>query len=463
MLAKQACMLLIVGTAQGVMPRGINLSKLVMKNFFIISCLLLISCNRQVPKEISVYEEAAIEDSSVVRIAIENLDRNKVLKCSEVFDSIRFVRLETTDSSLIGRIKKIVATNDYFFILDASTAKTVFVFDKTGKFLNRIGTNGNGPEEYNVPDDIVYDRYNDELLVWCNNHKAIMRFKPDGTFVENIKVDWWADVISIVSKDIYLLYLNNTRQKDGKPNEHNILVINQNGEIVNRLLPYNEHDERFNPPCENDFSFYGDTVLFSPYYGNRIYQINANELQIKYCVDFKNRTIPSSLFVDTDNKKLDKDIKDNGYAFIRSATETSSHVIIHFVFDRLIYSGFYSKESKSVRWTPGWVNDVYGLVDIGMFKCTDGDLLVSSVEPDAFLRMKDLMEKAKKNKRDVVSEMIGQLSSIKIPFLDNKLKDRLIETCKSIKITLSDEEIDFINSIEEAENPVLVISKLKKF
>jgi hypothetical protein len=439
------------------------INQFIMKFFIIILCLLLISCNRQVSKSVSGYEDVETVDSSVEKITVENINRYNVLKCSEVFDSISFVRLETCDSSLIGTINKIVATDEYFFILDYSTAKAVFAFDKTGKFLNRIGTKGNGPEEYDCPDDIVYDKYNGELLVWCYNDKKIMRFKPDGTFAGNIKVDWWANAISIVSKDIYLLYLNNIQQKNGKPNDYNMILINRNGEIVNQLLPYDEH-KHIKAGFVSDFSFYGDTVLFSPHLGNKIYQLGTDGLQLKYYVDFKEHNIPAFLFVDTDFEKLYEEIKDNSYAHIGYSLETSTHVAVSFRKDRLVYSGFYSKASKSFKWTHGWTNDLYGLVDIGSFQCNKGDLLISSVEPYVFCGLQDVLKKYKTNKSDFTKAIIRQISlENKLSFLDSKLKKRLIENYKSIDITLSDAEIDFVNSIEEGDNPVLVILKLKDF
>jgi hypothetical protein len=98
------------------------------------------------------------------------------------------------------------------------------VFDGNGKFLNRIGNKGDAPEEYDCPDDIAYDKYNDELLVWCGNRKTIMQFKLDGTFINNIKTKCWASSLFVLAKNTYLLYLNNIHQKDGTPDNYNILI-----------------------------------------------------------------------------------------------------------------------------------------------------------------------------------------------------------------------------------------------
>ena len=432
-----------------------------MKKLVLVACLLLFGC-KQATKNIILYEEDISERISGEKILIENLDRNQLMKCSEVFDSIRFIPLETQDRSLIGNIDKIIATNDRFIILDSYIAKSIFVFDKNGMFMNRVGTNGNGPEEYDTPQDIVYDRYNNELLVWCHNHKTIMRFELDGKFIENIRVDWWASIISVASKDIYTLYFNNIPQKGRKPNDHNIYMINGKGQIINRLLPYNEKLGHLRPPCQNAFSLYRDTILYTPYFENKIYQINPDRIDTRYYVDFVQHSIPSSLLLN-DFSIIDKTIIERNYANVIQAGETSSHIILRFVFDhRLSFTAYYSKESKQVKWSPLWINDVYAMADIGRFQCIDEDLIINSVESSAFVRIKDVLEKV--GRENIVKELIRATSSIdNILFVNKQLKDNLIKCYQSLQIILSDEEVELINSINETDNPILMIAKLKKF
>jgi hypothetical protein len=329
------------------------------------------------------------------KITIDNIDENTVLKYSDIYDNIRFVKLETRDDNLIGRIDKIIATNDKFVILDLAIAKKVFVFDNSGKFLNIIGSNGAGPEEYSSPDDIAYDEYNDELLILCHDKKVIMKFKLDGTFVRSIKIDYWVAAISVAGKNSYLIYLNNYRQKDGKINEYNI------------------------PPSL-----------------------------------FNNSVTP---------KNFDKAVRGNSnYVFIITVIETESHIVNLFVYKRQIYTCFYSKESGTVKCSALFLNDINSLNSGGLFYTRQGNLLIGYVEPKGFVELQDIISEIK-NPNDVKNILSKRINIPSFPFGNGKLRDNYSKAIESSTITLSEEEINFINSINEYDNPIIRIATLKKF
>lgn len=119
---KMGAFMRIAGVVQNVMRNiYISMEKLVI---FIV-CLHLLGC-RQTTSELKVFEGIP-ENSDIERIIIENIDENSVLKYTDIFDFVNYIKLETVDNSLIGRIDKIIKTDDKFIILDGSIAKMVFV------------------------------------------------------------------------------------------------------------------------------------------------------------------------------------------------------------------------------------------------------------------------------------------------------------------------------------------------
>jgi hypothetical protein len=428
-----------------------------MKLIFIFACLLLLGC-KQVSKEPALLELA--EDNSFEKkIIIDAIDENTVLKYSDIYSDVRFFRLETLDNCLIGRIDKIIATDDKFIILDKAIAKKIFVFDCSGKFLNAIGENGAGPEEYDSPDDMAYDEYNDELLVWCHNRKTIMKFKLDGAFVKNIKVDYWARSIYVTGKNSYLLYLNNYTQKGGKINDHNILIIDDDGKVVSGLLPYGKDGITLSPPSGNVFFTFQKELLFSPQYSNRTFKINTDSAKIstKYCFDFGKNNIPSSLFYSVDTEKeFEKNIHSKDYAFNIAVVETESHVVNLFVCSkRRIYYCFHSKESGETKYASVFINDVHALATSGNhFLCIKGDSLISCVEPQIFVNLQGIVQEIQNDPKGTMKKRLKNLGA---------LKDNLSQAIESSDMKISKEEIDFINSIEESDNPVIQIATLKKF
>jgi hypothetical protein len=426
-------------------------------------CLQLQFGCGQPPNKIGVFEPVLF-DSSVKIVKIENIDETAVVKYSDIYDDVNFIKLETQDSSLIGRIDKVIVTDDKIIVLDGSIAKMVFVFDCNGKFLNRIGSNGGGPEEYDCPDDIGYDKYNNEILVLCHNRKNIMRFHPDGTFIKNIKIDLYVSSIFVMSKNTYLLSLNNKPQgqkgQKGEVSDYNILIVDDNGNIVNRLLQYDESTGQLRTPGGILFSNFQDEILFSQQYSNKIFKIDHDEIKTKYYMDLGRHTIPSAIFNNATEKNISKTIRENGeYAFSIFAAETSSHVISQFVYKRIIFDCYHFKESGITKVAAMYFNDIYALSSNRSFITVKGDSVISFVESQSFIDYQKIVKKIGKNNSDIKDLLLDWIVSIST---SNKMKTNYAEAIKSSDITLSDKEIDFINGIGEFDNPIIMIAKLKK-
>ena len=429
-----------------------------------LTCLLLLGC-KQVSKESAILETAE-KNSFMRKIAIDPINENAVLKYSDIYNSIQFVKLETINDNLIGRIDKIIATDDKFVILDLAIAKKIFVFDRYGKFLNTISKNGEGPEEYDTPNDITYDKYNDELLVLCHNKKKIMKFKMDGTFVKNIKIEWWVASIYVAGKNTYLVYLNNYTQKDGKINDYNLLIINDNGEVISKLLPYNKDGIALSPPCGKIFSTFQNELLFTPYYNNKSFIIDLDSVKLrnKYYFDFGKRNIPQSLFSHTITPKEfnNKVHKESDYAFNIIFAETSSHISTQFIYKRKIYTCIHSKESCITKFSSVFLNDINSMYSGGILCTQKDDSLIGYIEPQGFVELQSLIKEIKKKPDNIEHLFIDKLKNNSLNINDH-LKDNLCKAINSTKFTLSEEEIDFINSIDEADNPIIQIITLKKF
>ena len=65
----------------------------------------------------------------------------------DLFEKAELICLETTDSSLIKKVTKIEYWDNSYYILDAELY-SLFRFDETGKYWDRIAKVGNGPGEY---------------------------------------------------------------------------------------------------------------------------------------------------------------------------------------------------------------------------------------------------------------------------------------------------------------------------
>ena len=82
----------------------------------------------------------------------------KTVMLSELASDVRYFPLETTDNCLLGNECSIVYAGNSIIAGDAQT-RSLYRFDKNGKFMNKIGQHGQGPEEYAVGLLFFTDQY----------------------------------------------------------------------------------------------------------------------------------------------------------------------------------------------------------------------------------------------------------------------------------------------------------------
>jgi hypothetical protein len=120
---------------------------------------------------------------------------------SNIFEHIKVIPLETTDSSLIGRlIDRIEICNGKIFIQNYLGSHTNIVcFDLSGKFLFNIDKMGQGPEEYAYLGDFFIDK-NLQHLVFISENRRFIHFDLNGIFLYDI----YSDDFYLARQSIYL-------------------------------------------------------------------------------------------------------------------------------------------------------------------------------------------------------------------------------------------------------------------
>ena len=151
-----------------------------MKNIKIsILLLLLIACIQ--PKK-NIEKQA----SSFVTIPIE-FDNNikQGMKLSDIVENIEFVPLELTDDCLLRGVDHAEVTDEYIYVVDKPDflSPCVYQFDRKGHFLHKIGTKGEGPEEFISTRGFTLNHETGEIFVYDGVRKRIVSYLPDGTLV----------------------------------------------------------------------------------------------------------------------------------------------------------------------------------------------------------------------------------------------------------------------------------------
>lgn len=105
-----------------------------MRYYFLFFLLLVsYSCSRE------------DQNPDSIRIDLSRSYGNEQLE--NIVDDIRLVPLETNDSCIVGQYDRVIVKGRSIFILD-KMQNTVFCFDTTGKFRQKINRQGRSGQEY---------------------------------------------------------------------------------------------------------------------------------------------------------------------------------------------------------------------------------------------------------------------------------------------------------------------------
>lgn len=121
-------------------------------------------------------------------IVVEDLEP---VPFDSIYESVRIVPLETNEHSFFGGVSVMNIINDTAYILDSRGIKGLLRFTINGKFIDKIGSVGQGPGEYVSPQNFFVFR--DLICIIDNSQQKILCYSRDGKFVEERRIPFYAD------------------------------------------------------------------------------------------------------------------------------------------------------------------------------------------------------------------------------------------------------------------------------
>ena len=153
---------------------------------FISTFLYLTACsNRNLVSEKPTGEFPVID-------VISNIGQFQRLYMSDFFSSIELIPLDIDRDYLIGG-DPVVMISDSLIIISSiyqhgsvPPPRNVFVFDRSGRFVNQIGRRGQGPGEYRGMTNFFLNT--DRTSVFINDWRVILEYELDGTHIRTFPV-----------------------------------------------------------------------------------------------------------------------------------------------------------------------------------------------------------------------------------------------------------------------------------
>ena len=216
-------------------------------------------------------------DNNECTITIKPTLEAASIETAGIIGDMQLIRLETNEDCLIGDIDKIIATDDRLYIADFSLTQNVFIFDLTGKYINKIARRGRSQNEYNSLQDIFFNKEDNTINLLSRGKSKILKFDKDGGFIETH--DLPAEFVEIVYLDNYYYAVAGFYAQEWCKND-NVVKFDKNNHLYGSWFPINgpQGDHRlYNRMFQYDDNiYYVDNWMFS------VYNINDGNLRYKF-------------------------------------------------------------------------------------------------------------------------------------------------------------------------------------
>lgn len=220
------------------------------------------------------------------------IDSTVTIESKDLIADISVVRLESSWKNVIGKVDQLLFADDKIIVFDRYKAKAVFVFDKEGKFLNRIGMLGHGPQEYVEPSYIALVPEKNQVAVFDLSPKKVKIYNLDGKFVRSEDVPIYLFSAEYLTDQVKVGATIGRRYL-GEPEwgKASLFIFNKNWEVTSTGFQ-DPFQEALTYTSTNNLKKFGDRVYYTPAYEDRIYRVYPDSIQLLYQLDFGDRALP---------------------------------------------------------------------------------------------------------------------------------------------------------------------------
>lgn len=271
---------------------------------------------------------------------------------SEFAEAVEMIPLEFTDESILGEIKKVVLSEDFIFVMERFNSAGIYTFDRSGKFLYRIGSRGQGPEECADVDDFSINEKDRLIYIYDSVRKKVFVFSFDNEFIKTIPMDYSATNMEY-QDGLFYLYREDARY--GVP-LYSLVIKDINGDLVEKYYPMSDlpksHDCVF---CKRE-----NDILFAQDMNDSVFVLSGGKLSPVYYIDYKDRSMAPEDRMDIKHdvrRSIDVLLEKRTIAGIQGVFEIHDKVFIKSVNVIVPVLTIYDKVKKEVKTYQYWNDD----------------------------------------------------------------------------------------------------------
>jgi len=250
-----------------------------MKNLPVILIFLAMaaSCSRS-----SINERELFANADTITV---DFDNPTIYEWSSFVDSISFLKLQTTDKSIIGQIDDILFMDSAIVIVDKRIAQAVFLFDYNGRYKTKLSHMGNGPKEY-LNLTYVFKMSDSVVAIQDRKKRKVMCFNAnDGSFLNEFDLPQFGGDIEYVGDNTFVHEVWGVGRIDRSTKGEYAYVVSDNNYNVKYGVGIDTYSKNNNYGQGKYLYRYNDTIYGIPNFEKIVYQFTPDGVKVKYLLD----------------------------------------------------------------------------------------------------------------------------------------------------------------------------------
>lgn len=277
------------------------------------SLLILTSCHQETKTSLTTID------------ILEGLKTEKEFRLSEIVDGVEYVKLETSPECLFSYASFLVGKK-YILAVQSYNPTQIFLFDRNGKFIRKIGAEGKGPMEYTSLSGYAADPEENYILVNDYQRDMLLKYNYEGlaTATFNYKEILGGDARDIVFKNSNEFYLRMDYPLLEKKNFYLIRKMDSEFHQLDSLYPVNTPQYSGNEYSWASGSFYllDGSIQFRQFSFDTLFGESKGKMIPRFVFPISTDHLPGPYLVNGLHKQMME------YANVSSMTELPGFLIL---------------------------------------------------------------------------------------------------------------------------------------
>jgi len=406
--------------------------------FFTLITLLIFSCKNNSKTDNKISED---DSSKFFEINLEKgFNKNQTIPLSQIASDVEYIVLETREDCMVRPVVRYYFTDSIIFIRNFDH---ILKFSRNGKFIQRIGTSGRGPGEIDLIRNLSFLPDKKSLVVQKNYQRELLFFSLTGELVKTLDYEPNIESFKILPDGNFLTY------ESGASGTEDVMfcIMNENWDTLSTIKNYTKWTSTpssmqimIGYPVFEPYYFSQNKYHLKSMYNDTVYKISSDKIKPEYLINLGKYKLPDELRPERLGISQLQKFRDNGHNYYFTQVFEASERIFIGAYSHgepgsskyFIYNKFKKEctlltdyDNKST----GFVNDWDGGIDFWPTGQLNENQVFMPITPLQFKKQ--------------LSEISNDNNEIKYP----ENKSRLL---------------NLISSMDETDNPILMVVTLKK-